>query len=541
MPQPWGTGKAEPFFAAPAGEAANTSGRARTHYAVDYTPSGASGPVGRFVFLDTSTRTLATSQNPDEPQGSWLATELVTARNASVPTFVVMNMPTRDPSSFANDMILPAADVTTIENAAFSGGTTAVFSGGVRVNASYKAPDGTPGAVPYYVAGTGGAPLGRSTKPNASKAPTDGYYHSWLFATVDPSTVTALQPQAKLTVRTVPVIESVSLVPKNGLAAPGGSTLEFSAIARALEGGGPKGQQDAGRRNYQKFPVICRTQDVEANGEIDGCFTRRATIPEYRFISEDPGAATFVRRLADTDIPLRAAGRLIADATSGLLCTFRTGEVWVRIESGGRQARLPVNIHPGKGPCVGDAVIDPIALPEDVDAPEIPAPVVREKTTLRQPEVVAAVKPPKIPAPNPPVAAKPPAPVTPAPQPEPSPVVKPIPKVFLITQPVAELTPALVPPAPSMLPSPAPPASASAAGAEKQEEKEVEHEGASQEGGDFIAISHRRDAFDPTMGWMLVSTAALLGLFGAAVAATMRSARGHEPARATVYYPRELR
>jgi len=534
MPFPWGGGEPETGFNG-IGERPQCGDdcRANTHYAFDYAPKGER--LARFVFLDTSTETLSKSgQNPVRSQSEFLTSALSPQFRGNLTTFIVMNQPTRNPSTFANDPHLAPDDITTIENAAFTAGTTAAFTGGVPVNATYSVPQGVQGAVPFYVAGTGGTPLGGTQRTS------DARFHSWLLATVQPKAISASQPQAPLTVRAIPIVESVSfkkdyaMLQQPTVVVRGGQPLALRAFGRSIDGGGKAGDTKAMNRLYLDIPVGLRCPSGGDAGDAGGgCFNQRGIRPDYRFVSENPDIADFVYS-AGGNMPIRTGGRLAKDSSSGLLCTFRTGQVWVRVESGGRIGRLPITVVPGTGPCVVDAVTELPELSTIAPEPDEPRAI---RPAPNNPPAPPAPKAAKAPAPPPP-----PKPVVPAaPQPEPVPVAKPVPKVFLAPSPLAEIVPALMPPAPSLLPSPAPPASATAAGAQKQEDKEVQHESASEDGADFTAIAHRRDyAFDPVMGWMLMGVAALLGVFGAGIAATKKGGAGR-PAHARITYPRELR
>ncbi|HEX7166698.1 MAG TPA: hypothetical protein VF230_06935 [Acidimicrobiales bacterium] len=523
MPRPWGHTNPDPAWGIrPVPNAVSPSTtRALTHYAFDYAPGGRT--LGRFVILDTSTRSLATTgQNPQEAQTAFLSSVMV---NAGAPTFVVMNVPPRDPMSVGNTALYPGAESNTLEQSLFGYGTSAVFTGGIRTNASYNAPEGLRGGVPIYVAGSGGAPM------TGSKWPTDGHYHSWLHVTTGAPVADGVSTRAPVTVRPIPVLDSISLSAPN-LVVSGGSGARFDALARAIDGGAPAKDGSAAFRTYMNFPVLGRCDgDGEKGVGPTSCFNRRALIPDFRFVSEDPTIADFVRAQDNSrSSPLLVNGRVVPDPRSGFLCTYKTGQVWVRIESGGRQARLPVTVIPGKGRCVDDPVNEPPDIPLDnVEPKDEPVPNVPP----------GRVKPAKVVSPAPPAKPAPPAPPPPAVI-EPAPPAKPIPKPFVPPSPLGELAAALVPPAPSLIPSPAPPASASAAGAEKQDEKEVEHESAGQEGGDFTAIQHdRASQYDAMSGLMLAAAAAMFGVFGAAIASTVKS--GARAAYQPVTYPKDLR
>jgi hypothetical protein len=96
MPSPWGSGpeaSANGLKFEPVG-GQNTSGEARTHYAVDVKRDGRT--VARLVFVDTSRKSLAAgegTQNPAESQTKWLS-DVLASTPGGAQKVVVSNTPT---------------------------------------------------------------------------------------------------------------------------------------------------------------------------------------------------------------------------------------------------------------------------------------------------------------------------------------------------------------------------------------------------------------------------------------------------------------
>jgi hypothetical protein len=154
-PAPWGDGPAiAGFLPAASPVTPAIEGQARTHYAFDYAENGKR--LLRVVVIDSSTRSYGTTQeqNPAEDQGTWLKSALTEASQVlRIPVIVTMNQPTVLPS----DQQVPnwTTGQTDFESDVAASGTTAVITGGPRVNQV----DAIKGIVPLYVAGGGGAPL----------------------------------------------------------------------------------------------------------------------------------------------------------------------------------------------------------------------------------------------------------------------------------------------------------------------------------------------------------------------------------------------
>lgn len=477
MAGPWGEGGVPSGFQRVQIGSPPRSGLARTHYAFDYAPAGT--PIARFAFVDTSdfnyqkTGQAVQNQNPPEDQFLWLPQVIGDARskNPPIPTFVILSVPTLNPTAFAtqqktNTMV----DSSAFESTVLGGGVSAVLSGHFRTNASYYYPaEATEGLrVPFYVMGSGGAPIG------GTKYPTDGHFHAWHLVEVDPSRVSLLNPQADVKVHTFPVIESVALHAIDGLHAPGGTTLSFTGLARAIDGGGPPGDPEQIRRTYIYFPLPQYCPKI--GPDRGGCMAAGALRADYHFVSEDPSIAQFVKQGFGPGLPLVVDGHLIADDQSGFLCTFKAGSTFVKIVSGTHQMRMPVTVGAGSGPCVKHPVLDPKVDP-------------RVQTTK--------------PVLDPPL------------------VEQPFRKLFhapTLPDPLA----IVLPPAPGPIAAPAPPASA-ATSRKEEEEHQTQAEGQEGDGAEMRAMFHgaRRQSFDPILGWLLVGAATMMGIAGAVAVSSL--------------------
>lgn len=464
-----------------------TPGLARTHYAFDYAPGGRR--LVRFVVLDTSDhlyskQAQSSNQNPqNQDQSSWLSLVVSDAKdptkhNPPLPVIVTMNVPSVNPLKNLNQPVL--ADGKSFEAAAVGYGLSAVLTGYVRANATYWVPAaGAPGAVPIYVLGTGGAPPPRES----TKYPNDGQYHSWALVNVDPSGVSLLNPQAKVTVETIPVIESVFLHPLEDLNVEGGWTLQFHALARALTGGTPPGDSSQKRMSYMQFPTA--PYCIGAGSGVGGfCLNNSALAPSYQFVSENPPIADFVKPSGLPRYPAVVGGFLVPDDQSGFLCTFKAGTVWVKIIAGMKQMRLPVTVKAGFGPCVEH----PIQIPE-----------------IHKQEV---------------------------------PLVEPVPEAlrpfFRFAQPPQPYVLTL-PPVPAPIPAPAPPASA--AGARKEEE-EAQYEQQEDEGDNqavVLSYERRSTSSDPIFGWLVIGAGAALGMLLALAGGSIVASRRTKPIPAPIY------
>lgn len=465
-----------------------TNGLARTHYAFDYAPGGR--PVARFVVLDTSDflfskQAQSANQNPqNQDQASWLSLVVSDAKdptkhNPPLPVLVAMNVPTVNPLKAVGETTL--ADGKGFETAAVGYGLSAVLTGFVRANATYSVPtSGTPGSVPIYLLGGGGAPPARTS----SKYPNDGHYHSWALVNVDTKGVSLLNPQATVSVSPIPVIESLALHAVDGLTVEGGWTLQFQALARAITGGAVPGDPQQNRMSYLSFPTSgrCFAEGLSQGGF---CLNQSAKPPTYYFESENPDVADFVKPGGMFRHPALENGALILNDQLGFLCTFKVGTAWIKIIAGGKQVRVPVTVTPGFGPCVDKPVLSPPKVPV------ILAPEIVPEAAIRQP----FLRPPTFPDP------------------------------FVLA----------LPPVPAPIPAPAPPASA--AGARKEEE-EAQYEEQSDEGENqavVLSYERRNSSNDPVFGWLSIAAASSAGLLMALATATAMAARRRRTIPRAIY------
>lgn len=453
-----------------------TDGLARTHYAFDYAIG--ERRIARFVILDTSDHLFSkqaqsSKQNPpNQDQASWLSLVVSDAKSnydPPLPVIVSMNVPTVNPLKNLSQRTL--ADGASFEAAAVGYGLSAVLTGYVRANATYAIPNAaTPGNVPVYVLGGGGAPPVGS---DVSRHPNDGYYHSWALVNVDTRGVSLLQPQAKVSVAPIPVVESVFLHPVEGLSAEGGWTLQFQAMARALSGGAQPNDPRAKKMTYLKFPTSPHCLTEGSSGGY--CLNLSALKPHYRFVSENPDVADFVLPSGLPRYPAVIGGFLIPDDQLGFLCTFKAGTAWVKIIAGSQQMRLPVTVGAGFGPCVDHPIL---------------------------------IKDPPIPG-----RAEPPSPIE-----QPAPKTRPL----FHVPPFPENLVAVLPPVPAPIAAPAPPASA-ASSRKEEEEHQTQAEGQEGDGNEARVLSYQRRSshYDPVLGWVTVAGASMLGLLLAATAAAV--------------------
>lgn len=458
------------------------AGLARTYYAFDYAPEGT--PVARFVVLDTSDKSYAktpiqqVNQNPPlQDQATWFNAVIANAFNRTplLPTIVVMSTPTVNPTtSVENDRLGMLTDGPSFEtNAAGTLGVSAVLTSLLHSNSTYYVESElVPNRVPFYVLGGAGSAL------EGTKAPLDGFYHAWQLINVDTAGVGLLNPQAKVSVTSIPILESVALHARDGRYAPGGNTLSFEGLGRGIDAGGPPGDTLQSQRLYINFPIADRCSD--SGPFYGGCLARSALKPDFHFYSDDPTIATFVQAnpTFQSKLPLVSNGHLVADDQSGMLCTFKAGNTFVNLVSGIHRARMPITVGPGFGPCVKHPVAGIVIPPVlRVPAPVFPAEIVK-----------------------PPIFHPPP-----------------LPEALVV----------LLPPAPGPIAAPAPPASA--AGARKEEE-EPQHESEGQEGEqEFRALPMaERSGVDPVMGWVMLGAACWMGAMGA-IAASRVNRRRPEP------------
>lgn len=400
-PAPWGEGSA-PDGIVPATFAGNgtaESGSARTHYAFDVRAGGRK--VLRMVFIDTSRSPfVATAQNPKGDQVAWLQAALTDARTLSLPTVVVMHQPMVTPVS-------NAAEAATITTALTSGGALAVLTGHDRVNGRMIAPAaGAPGAFALYSSGSAGAALGGEWKPER------GGYHAWQLVSI---TTGASNP--RVTVRSIPILESVALSAPDGRSAGAGKAVRFRALGRLPDVGGGHlngagGDPNQVRAQYLPLLLPRRCQGLLAG---DGCTPQDVLAPDARFFCRDSRVCEFVQEdPSRPGTPLRdPQGNLVRDQQSGLLCALQPGRTHVVVTAGSVSARVPFSVAGGEGPCVPGRVVDPpvpgVVRPSSVDVPvqvqgvkeKAAGPVLKAKT-FEVAAVPVIAPPPVQPAPAPP-------------------------------------------------------------------------------------------------------------------------------------------
>jgi photosystem II stability/assembly factor-like uncharacterized protein len=477
---PWGHADPSGNFT-PAGVGATAAlGLARTHYAFDYREDGQRRM--RVVFVDSSTRSYGTlqQQNPQEDQGTWLSTVLTEASTLRIPAVVVMNQPTFLPS----DEHIPnwTADSQQFESTVAGANVSAVITGGPRVNAK----DTILGVVPMVVVGGGGAALGRDFQLQqgspaiepATKLPTDGYYHAWHLMRLDPNDrPLPVVAQARVFDQSFPIVESLAMHSFYGYQVPAGNTTEITALARGLNGGFSDPEQaKAAYLLHGRTLTKCRYKN-QGNGI---CIAGAATLPRFRFYSEDPSIADFVQRdPLNSSLPRKIGKELFADpdGSEGLLCVFRIGKVGVNAVAGLHRARIEIEGTPGNGRCVDTEVKGRIIV---------------------RPPIPPLVEPQQ---PNEPAR-----------------------EFFRPLRPNQELV-VVFPPPPAPVVAPAPPG---APGVGRKEEHEVEYETEKHDDGhSFTALPIGRRARSPApdAAWPMLGTALMLSFCGAAIASVYRERR----------------
>ncbi|MGQ0432292.1 MAG: hypothetical protein ACT452_07790 [Microthrixaceae bacterium] len=410
-PGPWGAAP-PPRGIRPvqlAGTAVPDPGRARTHYAFDAGGPSTGGTV-RIVVLDTSQLPLASSpQNPNEDQVAWLQAVLLDARRQGIPAVVSMHRPAVVPLDNGVDSSLLTAVLT-------ASGASAVLTSQEPTNLITATPaTGAPEAVPVGVFGGAGSPLDGGL-------PVDGAYHSWQLITVDPSVAArSVTGRAPVTIRSIPVLESLALSAPGGRASPAGQTLAFRGLGRLPDSGGkhgdsPSADPNEGKATYVRFPFAppCTGPLPASDGT---CRSAGVVVPDHRFVSSNTNVGQFV--MEDPSRPgspfVNPQGALIADPQSGLFCAVHPGATTVRIESGTVAARMPVRVTAGGGPCVDRPIVEPgpagVIADQAAPAPLVPS---RPASALSKPilRVAPVPTPPIAIAIAPPLPANPPAPPT---------------------------------------------------------------------------------------------------------------------------------
>jgi hypothetical protein len=387
-PQPFGQGaRLDGFRPVSIGAAADAT-KARTHFAFDVLRAGV--PVARLVFLDTSKVPLASNvqaQNPAEDETTWLQNVAADARLKNVPWIGVMNQPLLLPIS-------TAADASVLTPIFTAGGASAVLASHLGTNQIVSSPStNVPGALPLGVFGSGGGALTNGYDPAR------GAYRAWQLVNVDASKRNATG-QAPVSMRSIPILESVAIHSEDGWTGEAGHAMRFTGIGRAPDTGGASAlgaapAQDEGRATYIRFPFPAACAPLQTAN----CRPAGVVVPEHRFVSSDPSVAEFVRAGANGRPFRDAAGNLVRDPSSGLLCTFRPGTVSIGIDAGVAGARMPLQVGGGSGPCIPGTIADTATARPVVAGAKAPRPANKQSQTLlhvRPPDqaAVGAVAPP---------------------------------------------------------------------------------------------------------------------------------------------------
>jgi len=541
-PKPWGHEQA-PWFVQPVpdekGPTFSERGDefARTHYAFDYKVrrNGEEVPALRVVVLDTSRLPLALSQqNPNEDQIAWLQRVLLGATDW--PAVVVMHRPL---VTGLNEDSIGSQDAASVTAALVAGRASAVVAGHLPTNRRLDlGVEST--SIPAVVSGA----LGRLTPEVA----TQGGFHAWVLVTVSPDGPAGLLGKPPLTVRTIPVLESVALHAPGGRSTAAGGTLQFEGVGRAPDAGTGRHSRKraqagegagSGGPTYLPFPFpgVCLPSQSSADGT---CRDLLAAAPDYTFRCEDTTICDFVRRsispLDPPGTPFRdpTTGGTVPDPTSGLLCARNPGSTFVRLEAGTVASRVPITITErpeGEQPC---SPVPSKQATEPQPPPVQPQPEPEAQKAVRPAPPVSPAKVPATPVKAPPV--KPfvkPAP-TPTPLPEPLPVMVEAPSVVPRGQPSTQpganiVVGAAVPPVANV--TPAPPGGSGSPGAAHQKEEEVQAEMASMD------MRDARDMRDVLPGVPLHNAAAALAGTIATAFLTARRRRLPTAAAAAPFRP----
>jgi hypothetical protein len=413
-PAPFGSGAAAPGTTA-AG-AGGSAGVVHRYYAFDATQNG--GTL-RVIVLDNSAGSLDAS---DPGQSLWLTNELADANSRGLHVIVAAGQPLR------------GSDAENAISAQLAGaGVSAVFTGdSAQVNEEHMVPDGGSPQIPEYE----GASLGYQQAANNGVV--------WYDVSIDTGS-------GAVSIDAVPVIDSLSIRPLEGLTVARSSTLQFQAIARRPVGSLPATTSDSspGIANYVNIPA-------------PGCGARPCIQPTYTFSSSDPTIGNFVvPSSSGSQFPqLNADGTTTASPTSGLFCAFNTGTTSISVTTGLLTYSLPVTVLPGGfgPPCgtvfrpgVGRVVVvsQQASSPAGAGVPPAPPPTVVSAISSNLPFLPPPPAPPaaSIVATPPPVL--PPLPATPVA----APPVAPAPVPVTATPPTPVAIPVLPPPLPAAAPT----------------------------------------------------------------------------------------
>lgn len=526
LPAPFGTA-ATPAGVTTFGSADTTLGT-RTHYAFD--SDGAAGTV-RVIVIDNSRGSLAASdpyQVPLEPQELWLRAALRDARARGIATIVVGS---RDLNTRFTPRSNVAADGDVIAQLLVEEGASAYLYERPEEQRVTQIPAGGAQTIPAYGTGTLGyrSPIANAQQPEQADAifGDSGY----LLLSVEVARRDAATNRAPVQARLIPLIKQLSLAAVDGTLLRRSRPALFQGLGRRPLGGdrwGPISAADgspspAGADPYLSFPsALCQQSN---------CSTR--VTPEFRFTSSDPDVADFVAvDPATTNLrkPLQGAdGKVVTDATSGLLCAFNPGTTTLTVSAGGMSYSQVVTVQSGsvQQPC-GTRPLSPdkfrrVTEPSEATTPP-PAPA---------PAPTPAPSPSPAPPPPPPVLAAPVTPPARAPPraPKPLPAAIPFIPAALVPgeiplkapnqRPIVGVSP---PPPATSFTGPTPPGGATIRVFEEKREEEVAPESSS-------AFAHYDPDEHAPLAPLLLGVALLAAFAGTTLTLGVRRRDRHRPQR----------
>jgi hypothetical protein len=524
-PAPWGRGPIPEDGGLEIAPVATTGqafeGEASTHYAFDVERGGK--PLARFVFADTSLRTLTAGeavQNPAEPQALWLR-DVLAGRPPGSRAVVVSNTPayTYGPGSLSDTL----GDAAQFEETMLSGDVSAVVSGRLGWNGLYwtlapglhhpcpggdypaepprsaggcdAAPEqvdpdaaaaelgaalrgaGAPGSdvpgvgrmFPTVVAASAGAAFGPDKR--ADGEPRQGYWHGYTIVRLP-----APGSERPLLVEQRPVLDWIQIRADERTLRPG-QRLTLRGFGREPVGRARSSETAA-------YPL----RQVQRFDRIDSA----AITHRYDLVLADRGRPYLPLEDANGDyVPVPARIATVDGVTGALRAGRGVGErtyAVALLSVGDKVATYPLAFEPRRSftaqrpkialPPIPRAARAPAAA-QPVRAPEPPPPPPAQPPasppTPLQTQVLQAPQPPAVPTlpsasapapPAPPSLATPPLPAAPAP-PAPPPGSTPVPLGLSAKPATIALVPGVNPPSPPPV-NPAPPGGSAARKEAKQ-------------------------------------------------------------------------
>jgi hypothetical protein len=391
-PPPFGSGSAAASItqAFPEG-AATRDGLVRRYYAFDAHQNGA---TVRVIVLDNSNGSLEKSS---AGQTAWLETQLANAQGEHLPVVAITALPLRGPAGGGD-----ALDGQEIASLLASKGALAVFTTNPKeLDQHYLVPS-NPGEGPQIPEYEGGS-LGYQQEKNHGVL--------WYLVSLDAAT-------SQVHVNAIPVLDSLSLKPRDGLAVARSRTLRFEAIGRrpagTLASRSTESSPYAGYDNYVEIPA-------------PGC--GECVSPSYSFNSADPTIGDFVvPNVPNSPVPkLDASGHPIHSSTSGLFCAYNSGSTMVSITAGLLSYSLPVTVQAGGfGPPCGTVYRAGVNPEVRVSSNQLQSRLKGAAAPPPPPPAVASsASPAPAPVPPPPAPQHPAAAPAPPPAPAPAPPAKP--------------------------------------------------------------------------------------------------------------------